>query len=152
MNIDKDLKKFEKLLKSYAKSRDISRECNGMRRVESALLTLMNKNIDQKYSKNVLVALAGVRGALSIVDFKLHMELSYYHNTRKEWVDQIYISKKRAVEHSARWLVSNSNISRLLFWKRQQNSFTYDSAKELLLRLFEEYFYIESDVISAQNI
>lgn len=131
--------KFERLLTSYAGSRNLSRQCMGMDYVEGALLTLVDKGANQTHPDHVLVALAGVVGELAISEFSMTI-LPFGPRDRKEYVARMDKTKKKAFDHSAAWLASSSGPSRLAFWKRRQDSFTRNSAKELLRRLLGEYF------------
>lgn len=140
--------KFERLLTSYARSRDLPRECNGIQNVETALLTLVDKGANQTHPDRVLVALAGVVGELAISEFWMTI-LPFGPRSREEYDAQMDKTKERALDHSASWLASNSWRSRLAFWKRQQASFTRTSAKELLRRLLGEYFPPKSETAPA---
>lgn len=140
--------KFERLLASYAGSRNLSRQCMGMDYVEDALLTLVDKGANQTHPDHVLVALAGVVGELAISEFSMTM-LPFGPCSHEEYNAQMDKTKERAFDHSASWLASNSGRSRLAFWKRQQDSFTRTSAKELLRRLLGEYFPPKSEAAPA---
>lgn len=90
--------KFELLFTSYAKSRNLARNCNGMGYVESALLTLIEKNAGQKHSDHILVALAGVVGDLAILEFSA----SFIPYNRKAYETEIEQTKDKAIKHSAK--------------------------------------------------
>lgn len=140
--------KFERLLASYARSRDLPRECKGMWNVEGALLTLVDKAAGQTHPDHVLVALAGVVGELAISEFSMTI-LPFGPCSREEYDAQMDKTKECAFDHSASWLASNAGRSRLAFWKRQRDSFTRTSAKELLRRLLGEYFPPKSETAPA---
>lgn len=127
--------KFEKLLLSYAKSRNMSREGIGMGYVESSLLDLVEMGKYETYSNEVVVALAGVLGELAASE--LTMALLPFGISDNQY-DKTY---DEAIAHSAKWLASNSRGQRLLLFRRRRTeSFTYDSAEALLRRLHEELF------------
>lgn len=140
--------KFEWLLASYAGSRSLSRQCMGMNSVEGALLTLVEKGANWSHPDHVLVALAGVVGELAISEFSMSI-LPFGPRSREEYEAQMDKTKEKAFYHSALWLASNAGRSRFAFWKRQQGSFTRNSAKELLHRLLGEYFPPKPKVIPA---
>lgn len=140
--------KFERLLASYAGSQSLSRQCMGMNYVEGALLTLVEKGANRSHPDHVLVALAGVVGELAISEFSMTM-LPFGPRSREEYKAQMDKTKEKAFDHSASWLASNSGRSRFAFWKRQQDSFTSNNAKELLHRLLGEYFPPKSEVAPA---
>lgn len=140
--------KFEKLLASYAKSRNLPRECNGMWNVEGALLTLVDKGADQNHSDYVLVALAGIVGELAVSEFSMSI-LPFGPGSREGYDAQMDKTKKSAIEHSAKWLASSSGHQCFAFWRSEKKSFTPSSARELLQRLLVEYFPPKAETTPA---
>lgn len=147
---EETIAKFERLLTSYAGSRNLSRQCMGMSYAEGALLTIVDKGAGQAYPDHVLVALAGVVGELALSEFSMTI-VPYGPRSREEYEERMNEKKKEALDHSASWLASRSRRSRLAFWKRQQDLFTRDSAKELLRRLLGEYFPSKLEAAPAQR-
>lgn len=145
----KTIAKFERLLVSYAIFRNLPRQGMGMDGIKSALLTLVDKGADKTHSDRLLVALAGIAGELGVFEFAMAIS-SFGAGSHEESELRMYDERKEsAIDHSAAWLVSNSGPSRLAFWKRQPNSFTPDSAKEMLRRLLGEYFPTKSETVPA---
>ena len=134
----KIIAEFERLLSSYAANKGMSRHCMGMSHVESAVLALVKKDANKTYSNEVIMALAGVVGELSISEFSMFM--IPIRSSRKQYDSHMDETKEKALDNSAEWLASYSNRPHIFFWKRPQKSFTHDSAKELLQQLLEEYF------------
>jgi len=143
--------KFERLLTSYAGSRNLSRECMGMGYVESALLALVDKSANRTHPDHVLVALAGVVSELAVSEFSMVMVPFglHGHDAVRTHMDR---TKEEAIKHSAGWLISSSKpsgLARFAFWRRQPASFTPGSAAELLRRLLDEYFPPKSEVAAT---
>lgn len=142
--------RFERLLASYAGSRNLSRQCMGMDYVEGALLTLVDKGAARVHPDHVLVALAGVVGELAISEFSMSM-LPFGLSNRKEYDAQMDGTRQSAIKHSARWLVSTSRIRRLQFWRlpRDREVFSERQALIRLTAMLHEYFPPKSEVIPA---
>lgn len=143
--------KFERLLTSYARSRSLDRQCYGMWYVEGALLTLVNKGANQTHPDHVLIALAGVVCELAVSQFAMSF-MPFGPSSKEEYDAQTDKRKGEAIGHSANWLASNTSRhgwSRLVFWKRNQNTFTRTEAQKLLTRLLAEYFPPKEDPAPA---
>ncbi len=132
--------KFERLLASYARSRSIPRNCMGMNYVESALLTLVDKKANEEHSDNVLIALSGVVGELSITNFAAFI-LPFGISNQAEYDARINKTKEEALEYSASWLASISKPPWFSFLRKKETvSFTSENATKLLRELLEKYF------------
>ncbi|MFH0857565.1 MAG: hypothetical protein V1848_02335 [Candidatus Magasanikbacteria bacterium] len=121
--------RFESLLLSYAKSNGLARKCNGMRRVEEILLTLVDNGVNQIHTNEVLIALAGLMSYLSFLQFSTN-DMAY----DEEYIESMHNMREEAIGRSAKWLVSNGWIW-LIFWKPYS---TCTKAKKLLTWLMAE--------------
>jgi len=126
---------FDKLLNSYAASQGWTRPYYGITvDVDNALLTLIEKGADKKYSPAILVALAGVGGEF----FRFNATYNFpelkdkYRGKHEKSLNDI---KTKA----AKWLVKKSNSSlfaKLCFWEK---TIQQEEAENILTQLFKEY-------------
>lgn len=128
---------FEQLLESYAVWLGAPRKCGGMRRVEAALLTLVEEVAEQQTRPNdhVLVALAGVKGHLDIAELLLESCACSDPDSSRRKLEKLDWTKKDAIETSVAWLIANS-----------PEAFC---AKELFHHLLERCLPPKSEVTSA---
>lgn len=136
------ISKFEKLLISFARSRNLSRDCFGIYAVEGALLTLVKKRADRSLSKLMLVALAGVESQLAMSGFSM-MAVVDGSRSAEEEASCFNWQKEDAISHSAEWL-TNSILGKPGFFRKRLHLTTAAEfekmMRELLTRLLEEYF------------
>lgn len=142
--------KFERLLASYAGSRNLSRQCMGMDYVEGALLTLVDKGANQTHPDHVLVALAGVVGELAISEFAMTM-LPFGPRSHEEYDAQMDRTKESAIRHSADWLVSTSRNRLFQFWRPRREREVFNERRALirLTAMLLQYFPKKSEVAPA---
>ena len=122
----KILSKFETLLSSYAEHQRIRPGTLGMDFFTNAFMNLVKKGVHQKYPDEVVVALAGVIGELTISEFVLSI---WPFGQDEELITE---KKKEAIEEAAKWLVSEKP-SLFRFWN-------YRKYQKLLYKLLSEYF------------
>jgi len=131
--------KYEKLLCSYAKHTSLPRKCNGMYNVESALVTLVDKKMNQDYPDDVTTALAGVVGQLFCFE-ETTMLMSFCQPSSQEEYDRRFMAEKNsAIRKTAAWIVKARSKSWIFFWQKK-DSLTEKAARELLEKLFIEFF------------
>lgn len=143
--------KFEELLASYAKARNLPRQCLGMSHVEGALLTLVEKGAGKVHSDDIIVALSGVVGELAASEFAMFM--MPFGNPSPEEMDKITERRKReAIDKAAAWLVSEPETSlwdsflQLIRWKQKTTgALSLSEAKSLLYKLLDEYFPVQKE-------
>ncbi len=136
------IRKFEKLLGSYATSAGLSRQCFGMNHVEGALLTIVDKGANKTHPDHVVVALAGAVGSMATAEFAMVM-MPFGPSTKDEAETILARQKEEALTKAARWLSANTGNSRLWFLnfiRRKQDQMSFGNAKSLLDRLIAEYF------------
>jgi hypothetical protein len=142
--------KFERLLVSYAGARKLERECNGMWNVEGALLTLVEKGVDQEHPDHVLVALAGVVADLATSEFAMSI-MPFGPRDQASYDAQMDRTREEAFARSAEWLSESSGARAAWwqFWKTDEGGYSRDGALELLKRLLDEYFPPKSKTAEA---
>jgi hypothetical protein len=129
------IKKFSRLLNSYATSKKLPKECLGMNYVKGALLTILEKKGSEKYPDYTLIALAGVIGDLAVSDFAT-MILPSGASISKYEMDK---RKEESIVKSAKWMhIGWGNPSFNVFRKRK--AFSLEEAITLLKSLLLEYF------------
>jgi len=131
---------FESLLASYSKATNLPRKCMGMNHLEGALLTLVEKNMGQAHSDEVVIALAGAVGRIASFEFAMSLMPSLGPRTQEEYGLQIETEKQGAIFSSAEWLITVSSGFSWRSWRRRKGSLTLNDAKQLLGRLLVEYF------------
>lgn len=136
---EKIIAKFEHLLASYAKSRHLLRHGQNMNYVESALLKLTDKGLDQT-NPDVLVALAGVIS--TITTFRMSSGLNRYSQKIYGTEDS---ERDEVILQSAKWLVLNSK--RFPSFGGYHSEF--EKAFALLKEMFVKYFPEKPEMISA---
>lgn len=128
--------RFEKLLDSYAKCRGLPRHCLGMNHVEGALLTIVDKQIDQP--DVVLVGLAGLLGDLGTAEFAAMMMPGFGPRSKEEYERHIARTKRAATHKSAQWIVDTGERRR---WRRRRPMMKSQSEYEnMLVALLDEHF------------
>jgi len=130
--------RYEKLLSSYAKYVSLPRKCNGMYNVESALVTLIEKKMDQSYLDDVVVALAGVVGHLFCYEERSILMPFCQSSSQKEYNDRFESEKISAICKSAAWIIKLR--SPWIFFRQKKDSLTEETARNLLEELFVEFF------------
>lgn len=134
----KKLERFDVLLASYAKFRLLSRWDTEMRCVEDALITLAYSNdAGRQYSNQVLVALAGVMGELTITSRVIASPPSCTPASYGVYESSMDMPKTQAICTSAHWLASVTKGKRFISWRR--NRFTFDSAAKLIRNAIGRY-------------
>jgi hypothetical protein len=140
------IKRFDKLLNSYAESKKIRRNCMVMDHVESALLSIIEKKVNDEYPDNVIVALAGIVGELSILEFTFFIS-SFIFIDKKERDLEFERTIKKEIEYSTEWLISNSKPSWFSFLRKKKVvSFTSKETIKLLEELLNKHFPRKNDV------
>ena len=120
------LSKFEPLLFSYANYQEIRPGTLGMDFLTNALLNVVKKGINQRYSDEVVVALAGIVGELAIAELVMNVWPFGYD-------EEIIVQKKEeTLQQAAKWLASKKFFP-LGFLKQRKY-------QELLRKLLDEYF------------
>ena len=120
------LSKFEPLLSSYASYQKIRPGTFGMDFLTNALLNVVEKGVNQKYSNEVAMALAGILGELAIAELVMNVWPFGYD---EEIIAQ---KKEEALQQAAKWLASKKFFP-LRFLKQRKY-------QKLLYKLLSEYF------------
>lgn len=134
----KKIEELEPLLASYARKQKLQRGGSEMQETENGLYQLIRKGVDKSQPHDVLVALSGILGALLVCPKQRSM-----HRT---WICE---KRQSSIDASAKWLVANRSSPLLMFWRNSDSLTTFEDAKELLSRLFDEHFPQNPEATSA---
>jgi len=152
----KTIAKFEGELLSYAKSRGLDRDCNGMKYVEVAILAIAETGKDRFRSNLITVALAGVLGERSIALFSMSTLRIAPYADKEEHVEK-YMDKVReeALANSVNWVINNPDYyngwTEHLF-RRSNLIKNHEEVKEMLTRLLMEHCSLEVKATTAKTL
>lgn len=132
--------KFEKLLTEYSKYCGLSRKCLGMNNVESGVLTITEKDPNHKINDLIVVGLAGVIGNLAAVEFSSSIIPGMF-SSQEDYDQKMERHKIEEINKSAEWVASKHPIKFFsFFFGKDEKSFSFNEAKTIIGKLFEEYF------------
>lgn len=130
--------RYKMLLWSYAINNGLVLKSNGMDHVRGALYHLIKKGAESLYSREILVAMAGVSGTLSLVQetaMVVPFGLKSGHDLERAMNEQ----RQKVVDGSIKWLENDSVISRYVFGK-QKNILTQQEVRNILGKKLDEYY------------
>lgn len=130
--------RYKKLLWSYAIHEGLVLKSNGMDHVRGALCHLVKNGAESLYSKEILIAMAGVSGTLSIVE-QTAMVVPFGLENRGDLERAMSEHREKAIDGSIRWLENNSVISRYVFGKKK-NTLTQGEIRDILSEKLDEYY------------
>lgn len=135
----KTTNRFLKLLNSYIEFTYINGHFCDVYKIKSALVSLVEKKMDQEYPEDIVMAFAGVVGSIAC-RAGTSITMPCYKKYPEDDYDSWFILKKNSsIIESAAWLKKTRASPSIFFWKKK-DPLTEEEARKLLSSLFIKYF------------